>query len=261
MPARIFCRFGELKGTSARIGEEDFTLGRSRETNLPLSTELVSGKHARIRWDAGADAYFLEDLGSTNGTELDGMPVHGPERLGHLHVITLAGEHDMIFQDLAATARRHGTDVDATGEFDDSTQLDEGPAMLPAGLAPPEEGTRIDEEAVPLPAVLAAAEPKGAVEIFLVVKVGDSVERFRLQEGENLVGRVDDAAISIDSLEISRRHAVLILKQGQVTLRDLGSRNKTYVEEEAVKGSREIQPGARLRFGGVKARLVLGGES
>lgn len=258
MPARIFCRFGELKGVSARIGEEDFTLGRSRETNLPLAAELISGRHARICWDAEDDAYVLEDLGSTNGTELDGMPVRGSERLGHLHVITLAGEHDLIFQDLAATARRHGTDIDAMGDFDDSTQLDDGPAVLPAGLAPPEDATRIDEAPLPLPSVLAPAEPKAAVELTLVVKLDESVERFRLREGENLVGRVEEAAVSIDSLEISRRHAVLILKDGKVILRDLGSRNKTYVEDEAVKGEREIQPGARLRFGGVKARLVQG---
>jgi len=261
MPARIFCRFGELKGVSARIGEEDFTLGRSRETDLPLAAELVSGNHARIRWDAAADAYVLEDLGSTNGTELDGVPVQGPERLGHLHVITLAGEHDMIFQDLAATARRHGTDFDATGDFDDSTQLDEGPAILPAGLAPPEEGTQIDVEAVRLPSALAPAAPEAAVALALVVQLDESVARFRLQEGENLVGRVEEAEISIDSLEISRRHAVLILQDGKVTLRDLGSRNKTYVEDEAVQGEKEIDPETRLRFGGVKARLVRGESS
>ncbi len=271
MPARIFCRFGELKGVSAQIGEEDFILGRSRDVTLPLATELVSGKHARIRWDTAEDAYVLEDLGSTNGTELDGVPVRGPERLGHLHVITLAGEHEMIFQDLAATARRHGTDFDESAEtvdYDDDTRLDEEPAVLPAGLAPPEDATQVDVAGIRLPAALAppgaaapaAAEKKAAVELALVVKLDEGVRHFRLREGENLVGRVEEAGISIDSLEVSRRHAVLKVEAGKVTVRDLGSSNKTYVDGEAVEGETEIGPGSRLGFGGVKGRLVREGD-
>ena len=112
MPARIFCKTGKLKGISAKIDREA-TLGRSRGVTVQLAADPVSGEHARIRYEADAKCYVLEDLGSTNGTALDGVRVREPERLGHLHVITLADRYDFIFQDLERCARRHGAEAPA----------------------------------------------------------------------------------------------------------------------------------------------------
>ena len=83
------------------------------------------------------------------------------------------------------------------------------------------------------------------------------VERVELGDGENLVGRGSSARIRPDTLDISRRHAVLTVAGGKVTVRDLGSRNHTYLEDEQIDGEIEVEPGARLRFGSVEARLVV----
>ena len=96
MRAKLFCRTGELAGADHQIGREA-TIGRSARNTLVLGASVISQTHARIFFDAAIGRYILEDLQSKNGTRLDGIPVHGRERLRDLHVVTLGEEHDFIF--------------------------------------------------------------------------------------------------------------------------------------------------------------------
>lgn len=59
--------------------EEEVTLGRDPENSLVVGDRFTSGRHARLfRRDGG---YWVEDLGSTNGTLLNGHRVSGARRL------------------------------------------------------------------------------------------------------------------------------------------------------------------------------------
>ncbi|MCB0328884.1 MAG: FHA domain-containing protein [Bdellovibrionales bacterium] len=55
-------------------------VGRDRENHLRLDAPDVSGKHAQITYDSGE--FFIEDLGSTNGTYVDGQQVSGKTKVG-----------------------------------------------------------------------------------------------------------------------------------------------------------------------------------
>jgi len=50
-----------------------FTIGRSPDCDLPLGDQTVSWVHAELR--QMADAWVLVDLGSTNGTRVNGWNV------------------------------------------------------------------------------------------------------------------------------------------------------------------------------------------
>jgi hypothetical protein len=69
------------------------TLGRDRECDVHVDNPRVSGKHARLDWVG--DHWELKDLGSTNGTFLDGKKVpHGVRRvLAEGATFTLGSEH------------------------------------------------------------------------------------------------------------------------------------------------------------------------
>jgi serine phosphatase RsbU (regulator of sigma subunit) len=70
------------------------TIGRSRDSDIFLPDQWLSRHHAEIlRKDLN---FFLHDMGSKNGTLLNGEPVHGDRRLRHGDVITL-GEHVLTF--------------------------------------------------------------------------------------------------------------------------------------------------------------------
>jgi pSer/pThr/pTyr-binding forkhead associated (FHA) protein len=55
------------------------TVGRGRDADLGLADDLVSRRHARVT-PGGAGA-VVEDLGSRNGTFVNGEVIHGPTRL------------------------------------------------------------------------------------------------------------------------------------------------------------------------------------
>jgi pSer/pThr/pTyr-binding forkhead associated (FHA) protein len=106
--ARLFSPLGAVAGMTIDFDDEA-TVGRERGHAVVIDDGLISKDHARIAFDPTSGGFLLEDLGSTNGTALDGVPVVGRERLDHLHVITFAGCHEFVFQDLARTRARHGS--------------------------------------------------------------------------------------------------------------------------------------------------------
>jgi len=70
-------------------------LGRSRECAVYLPSNTVSRHHAQIRREE--ERYLLKDLGSTNGTLLNGEPVVGEEVLKDLDEIGI-GIYRLIFR-------------------------------------------------------------------------------------------------------------------------------------------------------------------
>jgi DNA-binding winged helix-turn-helix (wHTH) protein len=83
-----------------------------------------------------------------------------------------------------------------------------------------------------------------------------------LAAGENVVGRDPEAALTIPSSLVSRRHACIVVTAERATLQDLGSKNGTICRERRVTGEVELADGDEIRIG--PARLVFcaaGGES
>ena len=51
-------------------------IGRDRSNTLPVEDEQASRRHARV--SGQGDLALVEDLGSTNGTYVNGQPIEGP---------------------------------------------------------------------------------------------------------------------------------------------------------------------------------------
>jgi len=70
-PARqLVVTEGPLTGTSLELAASPILLGRAQEATLVLEDDYASGRHARL-FPQGS-RWFVEDLGSTNGTYLGG---------------------------------------------------------------------------------------------------------------------------------------------------------------------------------------------
>ena len=72
--------------TSSLIGNEPVTIGRLAECDVIIDDANVSRRHAEIRRDG--DAVYVIDLGSTNGTKVNGIPVR-EHRLNSGDVVTI----------------------------------------------------------------------------------------------------------------------------------------------------------------------------
>jgi DNA-binding winged helix-turn-helix (wHTH) protein len=76
-----------------------------------------------------------------------------------------------------------------------------------------------------------------------------------LQEGVNILGRDRDAAAWIDVHSVSRRHARIVVSGDRATVEDLGSKNGTFLEDEAVTSPRALADGDRVRIGTVEMKV------
>lgn len=78
---------------------------------------------------------------------------------------------------------------------------------------------------------------------------------FALTPGEHVVGREPGLAIRLDSPKVSRRHARITVRDDQVTIEDLGSKNGTFAQGVQVDSVVAIRPGTIVRIGGFRLTL------
>lgn len=69
------------------------------------------------------------------------------------------------------------------------------------------------------------------------------------------LGRSSACAFVLSDLSVSRLHAELVTGDNGVSVKDLGSRNGTFVDDVRVQQA-EVKPGQRVRFGYVVFQLV-----
>ena len=252
MEARLFCKTGPFAGVS-RIVEREATIGKNPGNTIQLPPDIISGKHARIYFDQQRNAFFIEDLKSLNGTWVDGVRVRDKERLDRIHVITFARSFDFIFQVVSESSMSERKQDVVTPQ----------PAKLqpPTPRPNPQGGTELDQAVLVPPVIGPQAQPERKKKILpktyiLQVKMPqEGTLSFGLREGGNLIGRESSCAIRINHPSVSRKHAVLTVMFGLVTLRDLGSSNKTFLGGKEITTEVTIGVGAEVKFGSIEARL------
>lgn len=76
LPTKLVVTTGPLTGTSLPLRDSGMLIGRNPECDLVLTDEFASGRHARIL--RARDGWYVEDLGSTNGTYVGQYRVGDP---------------------------------------------------------------------------------------------------------------------------------------------------------------------------------------
>ena len=75
-----------LQGSESEIGthvmlDRPVTIGRDPKIELTLQDEGISRRHCRIAFDKDKGAFFIQELGSTNGTLLNGKRLQATKKL------------------------------------------------------------------------------------------------------------------------------------------------------------------------------------
>ena len=101
LPAALMLRIAGRPGPSFVLNPaHDNTLGRSPEASIVVADRLASRTHAAVRFDAARNSWVLHDLGSRNGTFLDGVAV-GSATISDGAVVRV-GTSELIFKHLPA---------------------------------------------------------------------------------------------------------------------------------------------------------------
>src|SRR5258706_4098830 len=87
MPSLVFLA-GPIAGRRYKLGDGEYVIGRRSDCQIFVPDMRVSRQHARL-WKDG-DGWTLEDLGSNNGTYVNGQRLQGSTGLRHADEIMIA---------------------------------------------------------------------------------------------------------------------------------------------------------------------------
>ncbi|MGD2216540.1 MAG: FHA domain-containing protein [Gemmatimonadales bacterium] len=93
---RLWVVAGVHRGKVFRIDRPDVAIGRATDNDVQFPDRSVSRHHCRIH--KNDEAWWIEDLESTNGTILHGSPLQAPVRLEHGDEI-MTGFSRFVFQE------------------------------------------------------------------------------------------------------------------------------------------------------------------
>jgi len=93
---QIVMRAGPTPGKVYPVSGESFTIGREPGNGIVINDAEVSRKHARMAQQG--TTYTIEDLGSTNGTFVNGIRLTGPHVLRPGEVIAFGEQISVVFE-------------------------------------------------------------------------------------------------------------------------------------------------------------------
>ncbi|MGC8833586.1 MAG: FHA domain-containing protein [Armatimonadota bacterium] len=192
----------ETDGRTYPLKTGENLIGRSPEADVLIPHPSVSRRHALIVIEDGAA--YIEDLGSTNGTIIEGKPVTSKTQIGSGARIRL-GEVILRIE----------------GSIADVTPTEEKKALA-----------------------------------FLVAEDGT---KYSLHAGTNTLGRRSDNDVVIPDPYVSGRHAEVIFDGGSWYIKDKGSTNGTYLNDErcSPEEMKPLKDGDRLIFARLSLRFRL----
>ncbi|HEY8205993.1 MAG TPA: FHA domain-containing protein [Myxococcaceae bacterium] len=208
---------GAKTGTEQVMDAPVITMGRDKACEVVLQEQAVSRKHARISRDG--ELWFIEDLGSSYGTQVNG------KKLGK-------GEKRLL---------RNG-DVIAIAQFD--VTFDRMQELMPSS----EKTSFIARQAVKdVMKGLNAEKP-----FLRVMNTKMEGQRLEINEGQPVViGRDPSCDMVLSDDMASRQHARVRRDFSGTHIEDLGSRNGIKVNKKRVK-SRTLKDRDEVEVGGTR---------
>jgi pSer/pThr/pTyr-binding forkhead associated (FHA) protein len=232
-PVHLLVRL-ELPDRPAREFSYDFrqsviSLGRDPSNDIQVPLTTVSRRHARIFYEHGD--YFLEDLGSTHGTE------HNARKLAPSEKRLLRDGDVIAIMSFSITFKTTA-----------GTKLDRQPGERTEQLA-----RRMVQEVLS-----SLGGSKMEPPALRVMNGPDEGKRFEIREeaAEVTLGRSPECDLPLNDHNVSRRHCLIKRNWHGFTAQDLGSKNGVLVNSAKIDGAHNIKDGDEIQVGGVKLIFI-----
>ncbi len=93
---QLIMRSGPTPGAAFTLEGDQITIGRDSANGITINDAEISRRHARLTFQGGK--YVLEDLGSTNGTFVNGQRLAGPRVLKTGEVVSFGEQIILVFE-------------------------------------------------------------------------------------------------------------------------------------------------------------------
>lgn len=215
-------------------------VGRGDENGLQIDDDHISRRHASLIEHRGI--VWIQDMGSSNGTYVNGERVVGASRLFHGDAVSFDKiEYQLVGQGAELTPVRRDS---ARGSA----------PLLPQPDAPedPEHIDTTELSAVAEEPLTTASIPADSGAGAFLLGASDPVAglTFRTRMGRTLIGRHESCDLVIGDRTVSAKHAELAIRSDGVTITNLMATNGTRVNGDTVQTAR-LHDGDVLRLGRV----------
>lgn len=142
---QLLMRSGPTPGKIFELNQNDITIGRDVLNAIAINDPEISRRHALLTAQPGG--YVIEDLGSTNGTFVNGQRLMGPHLLRPGELVLLGENVSLVYEAL---------------EFDPNATLVSSTAGQPQPYPLPYAGPAVPQEPVqPIPEARPRSYPTG----------------------------------------------------------------------------------------------------
>ncbi|HEX9756734.1 MAG TPA: FHA domain-containing protein [Nitrospiria bacterium] len=212
---------------SLQVEKGEVSIGRGPQNDLVIEDVGASREHGVI---LRQENYFIfKDLGSLNGTMLNGKPV-SQERLKEGDRIQI-GKHTLLFLEKRPSL---------TGEPKDSSLF--------------EETTKLKIE-IP-PQDLEALKPRKRSLSLKILEGQDVGSVFEVQKDKVLIGRLNSDLVLSDP-SVSRQHASIEQRENEFLFLDLKSRNGSFINGKRTE-SKILSADDSIKIGRTTLKVIIG---
>ncbi|HEY7349723.1 MAG TPA: FHA domain-containing protein [Ktedonobacterales bacterium] len=214
------------------LSRQVILLGRERDNDILLETDLASRYHAELRLDRGRA--YLMDRGSMNGTSVNGQKIWGLAPLQDGDLLEIGGQrfrYEDPLRQMRQNARPASQQEQDGGAHDGETLA--LPALRPQPAQPEISGGRL---------LLSGGPGAGQV--------------FQLNKAVITIGRSSECDVFIPDASISRQHAQILRQETGWYVQDLGSRNGAALNGQRLSSPQRLVDGDTLTIGNIPLRYL-----
>lgn len=229
---KIILKFNEAVLRAVPLDREQVTIGRKPDNDVVIDNPAVSGHHAKL--SRVQSVFFLEDLGSTNGTFVNEKKID-KRQLKDGDRVTI-GKHVLIYEDEAKglAPLAPAVDSDKTMILDTQKQRE----LLKA------------EQTMP-------PKPKERIGLLQVLSGGTDKKEYQLTGRVILIGSQDGATVQLTGWFAPKVAAMISRRPDGYNISLSEDSKKVLVNGTPVQGRADLKDGDLLEVAGVKMSFLL----
>lgn len=232
---KIIMKFNDAVIKEVPLEGEQLTIGRKPDNDLVIDNPAVSGHHAKVA--RVQSVYFLEDLGSTNGTFINEKKID-KKQLRDGDRVTI-GKHLLLFED-EVTANAI-TPAAPAGDLDKTMILD----------------TPRQREMLRAEQTLSGQTKKEKLGLLQVVGGGTEKKEYTLSGRLAIIGSQDGATVKLTGWFAPKVAAMISRRPDGYNISLAEDSKKVLVNGTPVQGRVDLKDGDLLEVAGVKMSFLL----